>query len=123
MIRLSAPSMTRILRAIEQSDKPLMIADLVTLAHISRASAKNHAIPALIAAGLVHQAGWQKGIHGKHLPTYAKGQGETPTRPDAPSQAVRCREWRERTAKNQFDRANRRLANPDPITAALMGIN
>lgn len=122
MIRPTAQSATRILAVLSASDKPLLIAEIIEVAYVSYPSAKNHAIPALIAAGLVHQAGWQKGTHGKHLPTYAKGQGVTPPRPDGKNSAHRAREWRERTAANQFNQATRRLAKPDPITAALLGL-
>ena len=121
MTKLSAPSVKRILKVIDESTTPLSGQEIAKRAYVSFSTFKNHALPKLSAAGLIHQSGWEKYAYG-YKPAYSAGQGKTPPRPPSPNSSQRCRDWRERTAKNQFDKANRRLATPDPITAALMGI-
>lgn len=119
---LTRPSQIRILRVLESADAPLSGQQIAKLACVSFWTVKNHAVSALTAAGLMHQSDWERYAYG-HKPTYSAGRGKTPPRPKSRlTMAERCREWREQSAKNQSDRADRRLAKPDPITAALMGI-
>jgi hypothetical protein len=120
---LSRPSQIRILNVLRDADAPLSGQQIAKLACVSFWTVKNHAVPALTAAGLMHQSGWEKYAYG-HKPTYSAGKGKTPPRPKSHlTMAERCREWREQSAKNQANKANRRLAKPDTITAALMGIS
>lgn len=123
MSNLDTPAMRRVLAVIE-ANPGLDGYVIAERAHVSYFTFKNHCRPKLIAAKKIHISGWLFNPHGWPSAEFTLGEGKEAKRPITARErhSERMREWRERTAYNELRKALRRLAKPDPMIAALMGI-
>lgn len=123
MSNLDTPAMRRVLAVIE-ANPGLDGHAIAQRAHVSYWTFKNHCRPKLIEAKKIHISGWKTNTYSWPWPLFTIGPGKEAKRPENAKQrhSTRMKEWRERTAYNEARKAARRLAKPDPVVAALMGI-
>lgn len=124
-VSTDSPSMRRIVRVISVAAEPLDGYKIADLAHVAFNTFQNQYRHMLVAAGLVHVAGWKHNTRGPFVPLYAAGPlvGDPPALPKKIDASTRSKAWKERTGYNERYKAQRRLERPpDPVMAALLGL-
>ena len=116
------PTITRILAHLE-SNPGSTFREISAGAFISKTWVTKQ-LCALLADKKIHVSGFRS-TKGKGMREYSPGAATKPATPlmqDKQHQAMKRREWRLATGLYEARKANRRLAKPDPVMAALLGI-
>lgn len=122
MSKPDSPGLIRVRKVLTGATCPLSAHEIAARAHVSVWTFLNHYKAKLLREKKMHVAGWEHYGYG-FMPQYAKGMGETPTKPKAPPPKVAVATWKKRTGYVDPRYAHRRLARPrDGVLVALMGL-
>lgn len=124
VVSFESPGMRRVLKVIEESEKPIDGYQIAAAAFISFNTFDGTYRQLLLRAKKVHVAAYRVNHHGPAVPLYRIGplKGKPPERPKA-DHKIAVRAWKERTGYYEAEKAKRRLARPpDPALAAMLGL-
>lgn len=124
IVRIDSPSMTRIRRTLRKVGS-LDERTLAALACITRRTAREY-VRYLRRRRLIHIGGWVRNRNGSPSPIWTHGRGKDAPPLEKKDHLAYTREYKEKTGwydiQKALRRANRTLARPNRITAALMGL-
>ena len=119
-VTVDSPGMQRVLKVLRERG-PMDEKTLAPLAYVSPRTLHNYAIQ-LHHGRHIYAHAWRYNRQGSQSAIWAIGPGEDAPKLPPSDKVARNRDWRQRTGYWEAKKADKRLANPDRLTAALMGI-